>query len=107
MSLRDFIWSPEEKKIARAAFNKAYQTEMNKVKDELVKRVNGIDDLEKIWSINNYLTKRLKEINEKYDYRYSVLLMVFVRLLNEGFIEEKDLEGLSEDKLEAIKILSK
>jgi hypothetical protein len=107
MSLRDFNWSPKEKKIARAAFDKAYQNEMNEIKNELAKRIDNLDDLQNIWSIHNYLTKRRKDIDRKYDYRYSVLIMVFARLLKDGFLEEKDLEGLSEDKLEAIKILSK
>ena len=31
MSIRDFNWSPKEKKIARAAFDKAYKKEMNEI----------------------------------------------------------------------------
>ncbi|MFZ2325270.1 MAG: hypothetical protein WAV89_16425 [Ignavibacteriaceae bacterium] len=106
MSIRDFNWSPEEKKIARAAFDKAYQKEMTGIKNELEKRIKNLDDLQKVWSIHDYLNKRRNEIDRKYDYRYSVLINVFVRLLSEGYIEEKDLEGLSEDKLNAIKFLT-
>lgn len=106
MSTRDFNWSPEEKKIARAAFDKAYQKEMTGIKNELGKRIKNLDDLQKVWSIHDYLNKRRNEIDRKYDYRYSVLINVFVRLLSEGYIEEKDLEGLSEDKLNAIKFLT-
>ena len=106
MNNRDFNWSPREKKIARATFDKAYQNEMNEIKNELEKKLQDLDDLQKIWSIHNYLSKRRKEIDRKYDYRYSVLIIVFGRLLNEGYIEEKDLEGLSNDKINAIKVLS-
>ena len=35
-----------------------------------------------------------------------MLIIVFGRLMKEGYLELKDLEGLSEDKLEAIKFLS-
>jgi len=104
--IRDFKWSTEEKKIARAAFDKAYKKEMTEIKNELEKRIKKINDLQKVWSIHDYLSIRRNEVDEKYDYRYSVLINVFVRLLSEGHIEEKDLEGLSEDKLNAIKFLS-
>ena len=107
MSIRDFNWSPEEKKIARAAFDKAYSNEMNEIKNELEKRIKDLNDLQKVWPIHDFLSKRRTEVDEKYDYRYSVLINVFARLLSEGCIEEKDLEGLSKDKLDAIKFLSK
>ena len=106
MNNRDFSWSPIEKKIARTAFDKAYKNEMNEIKNELEKKLQDLKDLQKIWSIHNYLSKRRKEIDRKYDYRYSVLIIVFGRLLSEGYIEEKDLEGLSIDKINAIKSLS-
>lgn len=106
MNLKVFNWSPEEKKIARAAFEKAYKKEMSEIKNELENRIKKIDELQKVWSIHDFLNKRRNEVDKKYDYRYSVLLSVFVRLLSEGYIEEKDLEGLSEDKLDVIKFLS-
>jgi len=45
--------------------------------------------------------KRL-EIDAKYDYRYSVLVSVFARLVQEGWLSEGDLRGLAAEKLEAI-----
>lgn len=87
MNIRDFIWSSKEKKIAKAAFDKAYQNELVKIKNELSERIQNLDDLQDIWSIDNYLNQRRKEIDEKYDYRYSVLVMVFAKLLNEGLIQ--------------------
>jgi hypothetical protein len=95
------------KNIARTAFDKAYQNEMSEIKNDLRKRLENLDDLQEIWSLLDYLSKRKNEIDKKYDYRYSVLLYVFVRLLRDGFIDEKDLEGLSDEKLNAIKFLSK
>lgn len=41
--------------------------------------------------------------NEKYDYRYSVLPIVFARLIEEHWLAEAGLHGLEEDKLKAIK----
>jgi hypothetical protein len=53
--------------------------------------------------LEHYLTERRREIERKYDYRYSQLDLVFGRLLRERWIDEEDLRGLGEDKLEAIR----
>lgn len=50
--------------------------------------------------------KKRREIDGKYDYRYSQLVLVFGRLLNEGWLEIDDLEGLDEDKITKIKLLT-
>ncbi|MGC9998318.1 MAG: hypothetical protein ABSE79_23620 [Terriglobia bacterium] len=47
-----------------------------------------------------------REVDRKYDYRYSRLITVFGRLLMEGWIAEADLDGLAEDKLQRIKGLA-
>lgn len=39
----------------------------------------------------------------KYNYRYSVLIIVFGTLMREGLINENNLEGLSEDKMKVIR----
>ncbi len=55
-----------------------------------------------------YLTERRKEIDRKYDYRYSQLTQVFGRLLYEKRLrEEEDLRGLREDKLKSIRSFAK
>ena len=54
-----------------------------------------------------YLTQRRKEIDRKYDYRYSRLTQVFGRLLYEKRVREEELRGLREDKLKAIRSLAK
>lgn len=54
------------------------------------------DDL---WSIQEHLDRTRREIDRKYDYRYSQLIVVFGRLLREGRIQEEQLAGLSEEKL--------
>jgi len=57
---------------------------------------------EDIWAIHDYLTDQRKVIDGKSDYRYSQLIVVFGRLLMEKWIEDKDLERLNEEKLQAI-----
>jgi hypothetical protein len=99
-------WSKSEKTIARRAFDLAYERECAALADEvrhMADRIAGPDD---IWEIHDFLRGKRKEIDEKYDYRYSVLIFVFARLLGEGRLEESELAGLSDDKLAKIQFLA-
>jgi hypothetical protein len=57
--------------------------------------------------LEHYLTERRKEIDRKYDFRYSRLTQVLGRLLYETRLEEEDLSGLREDKLKSIRSFAK
>jgi hypothetical protein len=61
------------------------------------------DDPENLWKIHDYLSEKQKETDEKYDYRYSVQILVFAKLVYEGWIQLEDLEGLSDAKLQKIR----
>ena len=56
-----------------------------------------------MWAVEKYLAQAGRDIDTKYDYRYSVLEFVFARLLREGRIEDSELHGLSDDRLERIR----
>ncbi len=103
MSIRDFKWSPSEKKIARAAFEKAYDNEITQIYAAVREQVRLIQDPHEVWKLHDYLSVRRKEVDEKYDYRYSVLPFVFFQLIRDSFISLEDLQGLSEEKIDAIK----
>jgi len=60
-----------------------------------------------LWDLEHYLTERRKEINRKYDYRYSQLTHVFGRLLYEKRLHQDELRGLREDKLKPISSFAK
>ncbi len=60
-----------------------------------------------LWDLEHYLTQRRKEIDRKYDYRYSQLTQVFGRLLYEKRLRQEELRGLSEDKLKPIRSFAK
>jgi hypothetical protein len=107
MNINELKWSPEEKKIARNIFDKAYQNELEEIKNILVKKVEEIKDRKDIWDINDFLTERRISIDKKYDYRYSRLIIVFGILLSEEYLRENDLKGFSEEKIEMIKNVSK
>ncbi len=59
-----------------------------------------------LWDLEHYLTQRRKEIDHKYDYRYSQLTHGFGRLLHEGRLKEQELLGLDEDKLKSIRSIA-
>ena len=100
-------WSKSEKAIARTAFDAALKRELREVILEAKKMANEIKEPADAWDLEHYLTERRKEINRKYDYRYSQLTHVFGRLLSEGRVSEEELRGLGEDKLKPIRSLAK
>ncbi len=104
MSYKDFTWSHSEKKIARAAFDAAYESEMTSLKMILREKVSQLSKNEQVWELHNYLTDRRKWVDKKYDYRYSQLIRVFGILLSEGYLSLDLLTGLNEDKIDAIKL---
>jgi hypothetical protein len=100
-------WSKSEKAIARTAFDAAVGRELQEVIQEAKRMANGIQKSSDLWELEHYLTERRKEIDRKYDYRYSQLTHVFGRLLYENRLSEEDLRGLREDKLKSIRSLAK
>jgi hypothetical protein len=99
-------WSPSEKSVARKIFDGALQRELDEVMQEVKRRAEGIKSPSDVWKLEDYLTQMRKEIDRKYDYRYSELVIVFGQLLHQGRISEKDLAGLAEDKVVLIRRLA-
>ena len=97
------IWSRSEKIVARRAFDAALGRELREVIQETQKMASQIQQSSDLWDLEHYLTERRKEIDRKYDYRYSQLTHVFGKLLHEKRLREEELGGLREDKLESIR----
>ncbi len=97
------MWSKNEKVVARKAFDKAYERETRTLANEVKEMANSIKIPNDIWELHDFLKEKKREINGKYDYRYSQLIFVFGRLLNEGWLDVDDFEGLNEDKITKIK----
>lgn len=95
-------WSKSEKVIARKAFDAALGRELLEVIREAKRMANQIQHSSELWDLEHYLTERRKEIDRKYDYRYSQLTDVFGRLLHERRVTEDELRGLREDKMKLI-----
>ena len=82
------------------------KNECNHIIATLKEQLNNISEPKEVWRLEDYLSEKREEIDQKYDYRYSVLIRVFGILVGEGWIEMKDLDGLEEDKLQKIQIIA-
>ncbi|MCL6091033.1 MAG: hypothetical protein M1393_08365 [Candidatus Thermoplasmatota archaeon] len=95
-------WTRTEKKIARSAFDNALQRECDFIIKRLGEMVSRALKISDILEMHHYLSDTLKEMELKYDYRYSRIIQVFGRLLAEGWLSEEDLKGLGKEKMEQI-----
>lgn len=102
--MAEIKWSKVEKGIAKRAFDAARDRETLSVANEVKSMAGSLQDPYDAWRIHDYLTEKGKEMNQKYDYRYSMLLLIFPRLIREGWLELDELDGLAEDKLEIIRL---
>jgi hypothetical protein len=59
-----------------------------------------LSDPEDIWELHDYLSGIRKEIDNKCDYRYSVLVMIFANLLKQQWLKFDNREGLSADNID-------
>ena len=100
-------WSASEKKIARRAFDAALEREFAVLKSRLKEMTAKLSSSADTWDMHHFLSDQLHDIERKYDYRYSQLIVVFGRLMRQKWIDEKDLEGLSTDKMEAIRYIAR
>lgn len=100
--IRDLDWTPAEKAIARKLFEGALRAELEETRREVEKRLAKIKQAEDMWRVEEYMSLRRREIDFRYDFRYSVLPEVFGELLRAGRFREEDFLGLGEDKLRII-----
>jgi len=96
-------WSESEKKVARRVFEAALQRELSEVMAEFKARATDAKEPADMWAVQEYLAQRKREIDSKYDYRYSQLDLVFGRLMREGRVAEHELGGLAEERLAYIR----
>lgn len=100
------MWSKKEKDIGRRAFEIALEKESLALLSQFKEMAIASENREDIWRIHDFLTARRRDIAQKYDFRYSVLLLVFSRLIREGWLGFADLAGLAADKLANIRLMA-
>ncbi len=96
-------WSNAEKSLSRKLFEFALEAELAETLAEFKAMAAAAAKPEEMWEVRTHLEARQRDIDAKYDYRYSQLVFVFGHLLREGRIQEEQLAGLAEDKLVLIK----
>ena len=96
-------WSRSEKAIARRVFGAALKRELQDVMQRAKQMASQIKEPADVWELESYLTRRRKDIDRKYQFRDSRLKDVLGRLLSEKRLAEKDLRGLSEEKVDNIR----
>ena len=95
-------WSSAEKAVARKAFDLALSREMKAVVQEAKDRAARIIEASELWQLERWLGERRHEIDRTFDFRYSILPLIFATLLRDRHLTEDDLHGLAQEKLDAI-----
>ena len=107
-SLKQFAdretWTPTEKKTARRAFDKAFERHCARITAEARRMLENVTAPSDIWRVQEYLFEHRRTVDRIYDYRYSQLLLVFSRLMRDGWLTEADLAGLEPEKIASIKL---
>jgi hypothetical protein len=107
IDMRDLSWSKREKQIAHAAFEQALAREAAALVTEVRAKVHGITELDDLWQLEHFLRDKRRAMEQRYDYRYSVLLYVFADLIQAGWLSLDDLAGLADDKRAYLAALQK
>ncbi|MDJ0725947.1 MAG: hypothetical protein QNJ38_12615 [Prochloraceae cyanobacterium] len=105
--MSDLKWTETEQKIASEALQKAYEREMDSLIKEVRHQASSLEKLDDIWHLHDFLSARRHEIDGKYDFRDSVLIFVFARLVKEGWLDLDRLDGLDRDKITKISALAR
>jgi hypothetical protein len=103
----DNEWTDIEEKIARIAFDQAYEREIEVLLNQVREKASALMKLDDLWQLHDFLSARRHEIEGKYDYQCAARLFVFARLVKEGWLDLKDLEGLGKDKLSKVAALAR
>ena len=90
-------WSEAEKKIARKAFDRAFERQCTTITEKAKRMLATSSPPHGIWQVHDYLSRERKKVGQTYDYRYSVLISVFAELLRQGWLKRADLAGHTND----------
>jgi hypothetical protein len=101
-TMRELEWSRTEKIIARRAFDQGLSREVSELVRQFKEMAANAKDGPDLWKLECWLRARRREIESKYNFRYSVLPIVFAALLKQGYLSESDLDGLGQEKINLI-----
>ncbi|MFM2429538.1 MAG: hypothetical protein RLZZ511_751 [Cyanobacteriota bacterium] len=105
--MTDIEWSETEQQIAKSAFERAYDREAKALIAEVRQRISSLQEVPDLWELHDFLSIRRHGLDGKYDGRDSALLFVFAQLIQEGLVTLAELDGLAEEKLKKISVLTR
>ena len=100
--MQNLSWSAKEKQLARAVFEFAAVAEEQELLEHFKQKAAALKRMEDLWALQYAIRDAERDYQQKYDFRYSQLIIVFGRLVREGRISIDELNGLSEEKLKFI-----
>ena len=104
--MHDLKWSESERKLARRVFDAALQQELAEIMKKFKELAVHAEKSDDMWDIEDWLAQQRRDIDTKYDFRYSQLVSVFGNLLRENRVTEQQLGGLGKDKLSYIRCIA-
>jgi hypothetical protein len=96
--MNDSKWSGAEKKLAQRVYEEARVAELAETLAEFKALVAAATSVDEMWPLEGHLRNRRLALDEKYQYRYSRLPLLFAQLIREGRVAPARLEGLSQKK---------
>ena len=100
-------WTEAEKKIARRAFDAAFDVALAGLMSEFKKKAAAVTTASEMWELEDYLRSQRRNIDYLFDYRYSQLCFVFGQLIQLGHLDETQLASLSDEHLTEIRRIVK
>ncbi len=104
---KDTGWSKQEQEVARASLKLAREREIESIMLEVAHQARGMSGLDDLWKLHDFLSARRYDIEGKYDDDDSGLIFVMARLVKEGWLLTEELQGLGEDKITKVSVLSR
>jgi hypothetical protein len=101
--MRELKWSSTERAVARRCYERMLQQELDAAIQSTKERAAKISQASELWELERHLTQLGKEIDRKYQYKYSTLVPFFADCVREGKLDLEDLPGLADDKLSYIR----
>ncbi len=91
-----------EKRIARRAYEKGREAVLAKTLAEFKAKAAAATTIEDMWSLVDDSRSVGRELDNLLEYRNWKLTLILARLIFEGYLDERELAGLSEETLEEV-----
>ena len=100
-------WTAQEQEIARRAFERALNREVDALIDSLQQQAAALKGVEQIWQLHDFLSIRRYQIEGRSSFSLDGLLFVFADFVKAGLMGLEELEGLSADKQAKIRAMAR